>query len=150
MKGQKTYALATSINRKLIEGSTKLTKDEKRSFYDQYLKLIKMAAYKGHVEALFDLGQQYEDVGYLGMPNPMYNAKKCVYWYNKACLEGHAEACNNLATFYEKGEGCEKDLNLALTLYKRSSDLGSPNGKSNYKIMTRDLSVGGRYNNPKE
>jgi TPR repeat protein len=146
MKGQKIYALAMLVNETLIGMSSSVSKEERRKQYDQYLKLITMAAYKGHVDALFDMGQQYEDIGFLGMPNPMYNAKKCVFWYTKAVEKGHAEACNNLASFYEKGDGCERNLSLALELYKRSGDLGSPNGRKNHKIMTRDFLPGGRYN----
>jgi len=146
MTGQKAFALAKMIHEKMYQTSSGLTYDEKMELYDQYFKLIRKAAYKGHTEALFDMGQQFEDIGFPGMPNPMYNAKKCVYWYTKASEKEHAEACNNLATFHEKGEGCKKNLDLALSLYKRSADLGSPSGKKNYKIMIRNLAKGGRYN----
>ena len=50
------------------------------------------------------------------------------------CHEG-----KKLATFYESGEGCEKDLEKALALYKKSADLGDSIGKKNYKIMKGQL-----------
>lgn len=143
MKGQKAYQLATTVFKEMQSRSH--DEEEQNLLYFRYLGLIKKAAYKGHTEAIYDLGQQYEDVGYLGIPNPMYNARKCVYWYKKACEGNHPEACNNLATFYESGNGCDKDLNKALALYKRSADLGYSIGKKNYKIMTKDMSKGGKY-----
>lgn len=143
MKGQKAYFLAQAINEKLYQGYSKL---EKKELYEKYFRLIRKSAYSGYVDGLYDFAQQYENMSFLGVENPLYNPKKCVFWYTKACDKGHAEACNNLATFYEKGEGCKQNLSFALALYKRSADLGSPNGKKNYKIMVRDLAKGGKYN----
>jgi TPR repeat protein len=145
MKGQKAYSSAIEIHKILYSRGGELNESEKTKLYNRYFALIKKAAYLGHSEGLFDLGQQYEDISFLGIPNPLYNPQKCVYWYSKACKNGHAEACNNLAHLYEKGEGCHQNLNLAFQLYQRSADLGSPNGKKNYKIMRRDLSKGGKY-----
>src|SRR4051812_40036469 len=104
MKGKKAYALAIVIHNEMYKFPNRLNDTEKKKLYAQYFSLIKKSAYLGYPEALFDIGQQYEDFGYLGMPNPMYNPKKCVFWYTKACDKNHAEACNNLANFYEKGE----------------------------------------------
>ena len=143
MKGQKAYFLAQAINEKLYQGYSEL---EKKELYEKYFQLIRKSAYSGHVEGLYDFAQQYENMSFLGIENPLYNPGKCVFWYTKACDRGHAEACNNLATFYEMGKGCKLNLNFALDLYKRSADLGSPNGKKNYKIMIRDLAKGGKYN----
>jgi TPR repeat protein len=144
MKGQKAYFSAKAIHKQMYEKSHNL--EEQKKLYALYLGLIRKAAYVGHTESLYDMGQQYENIGYLGIPNPMYNPIKSIYWYTKACEKNHAEACNSLATFYESGCGCEKNLDLSLKLYKRSADLGSPNGKKNYKIMVRDLIEGGKYN----
>lgn len=84
-------------------------------------------------------------MSYLGLENPKYNPKKCIYWYSKACYNKHAEACNNFAALYETGQGCDLDLIKALQLYKIAADFGSENGKKNYKIMQKDLSKGGKY-----
>lgn len=142
MRGQLAYTLAQTINEKMYTDSNK---DEHMELYEQYFKLIKKAAYLGHTESLYDMGQQHEDVGYLGAPNPMYNPKKCVYWYTKACQKGHAEACNNLSNFYALGEGCKQDFDMALELLKRSAELGSVLGKKNYKRKLRDLAKTGKY-----
>jgi TPR repeat protein len=139
MRGERLYSEAKSLHKKMYFSSNKLTQDDQKKLYALYFKLIKKAAYKGHLEALYDLGQQYEDIGYLGIINPHYNPKKCVYWYTKACQLGHAEAYNNLSSFYEKGEGCEKNLNYALALLKKSAELGSTLGRKNYSIMLKQM-----------
>lgn len=146
MKGKKTYAMAMAIHEKMYKHPSTLTPLEKKELYNEYFLLIKRSAYSGNVEAQYDLAQQYENISFLGMPNPKYNPKKCIFWYSRACNSGHAEACNNLAALYEMGEGCEKNLEMALSLYEKSASLGSQNGKKNYKIMLKDLSKGGKYN----
>ena len=139
MKGQKAYNAAKEIHKKMYSygDSGSYTQAEKNTFYHQHFSLIKKAAYLGHTEALYEMGAQYEDIGFLGMSNPIYNAKKCVYWYTKAIQKGHAEAHNNLAFFYEKGEGCKQNIDYTLELFKRAAELGSTNGKKNYKIQLR-------------
>lgn len=146
MKGQKVYLQAQAINEKLYNEYSHFSAIEKEKLYRTYFKLLKKAAYLGHIESQYDYAQQFENISFLGVENPIYNPQKCIFWYTKACNKGHAEACNNLAIFYEKGEGCEKDLNMALKLYKQSAVLGSPNGKKNHKIMIKDLTKGGKYN----
>ena len=145
MKGQNAYKLAQLVHKKMYDVEPKLPLEEKRRLYAKYFELIKKAAYQGHVEALYEMGSQFEDIGYLGIPNPNYDPKKCVYWYAKACQKEHVEACNNLATFFESGVGCEKSIETSLALYKQSGALGSPNGKKNYKILLRDMAKGGIY-----
>ena len=145
MKGQKAYLKASLISGKLYQYPSTLSTSEKSDLYEEYFTLIKKAAYLGHVEGQYDLAQQYEDMSFLGIENPMYNPKKCVLWYTKACDNDHAEACNNLAAFYESGAGCKKDLATALKLYEKSSRLGSPNGRKNHKTMLRDMSPDGKY-----
>jgi TPR repeat protein len=139
MKGERLYGLAQNLHQKMYGQSFEYDKENKLELYSEYFKLIKRAAYKGHVESLYNMGQQYEDIGYLGIPNPNYNPKKCIYWYTKACRKGHAEACNNLAVFYEKGECCEKNFNVSIELLQRSSNLGSVLGKKNLKIALKRL-----------
>lgn len=114
-------------------------KNKKKLIYKEYLYFLRKAAYSGNAEAQYDLAQQYETMNYLSIENPMYNPKKCIYWYTKSCMQDHAAACNNLASFFETGDGGEKDLNKALMLYKKSGDLGYGIGAKNYKIMKKQM-----------
>ncbi len=143
MKGQKNYNLAQIIRKEMYLRSHSF--EEQKKLHRRYFDLIKKAAYQGHVESMYDMGNEYDDIGYLGIPNPFYNIKKCFYWYSKACQKGHAEACNNLSVFYALGEGCKQDFSYALELLKRSGELGSVLGKRNYKMKLRDLEKTGKY-----
>lgn len=139
MKGQKIYNLATLINEKLYEYPSDLNHEEKLKLYYEYFSLIRRSSYLGFIEAQYDYAQQYENISFLGVNNPLYDPKKCIYWYSKACDRGHSEACNNLAHIYHLGDKCEKNLELALKLYRKSAELGSDNGKRNYKMMLHKL-----------
>lgn len=139
MKGERIYLKAKAVHEKMYALSGQIKEEEKEIIYNEYFTLIKRAAYLGHADAQYDLGQQYETMNYLNIENPKYNPTKCIYWYTKACAQNHAAACNNLAAFYESGTGCEKDLQKALMLYKKSAELGDSLGKENYKIMKQQL-----------
>jgi TPR repeat protein len=139
MKGNRIYLKAKAVHEKMYALSGRIKDEQRRNIYNEYFNLLKRAAYVGHADAQFDLGQQYETMNYLSIENPKYNPKKCIYWYTKAAEQSHAAACNNLATFYESGQGCEKDLEKALALYKKSAELGDALGKKNYKIMKRQM-----------
>ncbi|HEY1201960.1 MAG TPA: tetratricopeptide repeat protein [Niastella sp.] len=139
MRGDRIYLKAKAAHEKMYISSGQIKEEDRKNIYNEYFKLLKRAAYLGHADAQYDLGQQYETMNYLSIENPKYNPAKCIYWYTKASVQNHAAACNNLATFYESGEGCEKDVEKALALYKRSADLGYSPGKKNYKIMKRQM-----------
>jgi TPR repeat protein len=145
MKGQKIYSLAALISEKMYKYPSDLSEKERKELYYEYFSLIKRSSYLGHTQAQYEYAQQFENMSFLGVNNPMYNPKKCIFWYSKACNKGHSEACNNLAHIYELGDGCEKNFDLALRLYEKSAELGSPIGKKNYKLMLRDLAKGGKY-----
>lgn len=135
MKGKKIYLKARSLHDKLYSQSKQLNFNEKTNLYNQYKSLIKKAAYLGNSDAQYDYAQLFESISYFDLNNPNYYPKKCIYWYTKACNQGHPAACNNLASFYENGEGIDKNLKKAFFLYKKSSDLGYSLGVENYNIM---------------
>jgi TPR repeat protein len=47
-----------------------------------------------------------------------------VRWYRAAAEQGHAEGLAGLADMYAKGEGVEKDLGEARSLYEKAADAG--------------------------
>ncbi|MEI7783191.1 MAG: hypothetical protein WCK08_02315 [Betaproteobacteria bacterium] len=51
--------------------------------------------------------------------------------YNEAKNLGHASAFNNLGELYRDAKHFERDLPAALALFKKSSDLGSSEGRGN-------------------
>lgn len=138
MKGEKDFIKAVQIVENLQKNYKKLGRPKVLIQHAKYLVLVRKAAYKGHVEAQFELGLNYEDQNYFD-PNPLYNQQRRFYWYLKAAKGGHAVACNNLASLYEKGEGTKKDLKKALFFYKKAFELGCTYAKQNYEILISQL-----------
>lgn len=139
MKGEKKYVKAIEVINQLQVNFRSLSRKEVLNQHAKYLRLVREAAYKGNTEAQFELGLNYEDQNYF-IPNPMYNVKRRFYWYSKAAKANHPEACNNLASLYEKGEGIKKNLKKALLFYKKAYELGCSYAKGNYKILLKELS----------
>ncbi len=142
MKGIKNYYKAQQIHKILYDPSTVLSKKRRITLYNKYLNCIKVAAYQGHIEAMYDLAQCFEDIGYLSIQNPNYKPRKCIYWYQKACEQNHPASFNNLAHFYEIGEGVSTDIKKAISLYKKSAELGYKLGLTNYKIILKQIKNG--------
>ena len=138
MKGEKDYIRAIEILNLLQTNYKKLGRAKVLIEHTKYITLVRKAAYKGNIEAQFELGLNYEDQNYF-VSNPMFNKKSRFYWYLKAAKALHPEASNNLASLYEKGEGTKKDLNKALFFYKQASELGCSYAKENYKILLNQL-----------
>lgn len=142
MKGSKLLQEALKLLDKIIEYPNQLTSEEKHNVYRNYFELIRRSAYSGNPEGQFRYAQTFDSMSFLGINNPLFNVKKCVYWYSKASVAGFAEASNNLADFYERGVGVEKDLNISYILYKKAAELGSSIGKKNFKLFERDIKKG--------
>ena len=138
MKGNKAYLQAQSLLNRLYREQKSLNYEDERSLYEKYLKILKKSAYSGNSKAQFELALQYEDVYIFGI-NPHVNPKKSFYWYKKALDGNIPEAYNNLALLYEKGNGCPKDLETALCLYRKSADLGCDLGIKNYKLLIKQI-----------
>ncbi len=139
MKKEEKYEKAIEVINQLQKNFRTLSRKEVLNQHAYYLRLVREAAYKGNIEAQYELGLNYEDQNYF-IPNPMYNVKKRFYWYTKAASANHPEACNNLASLYEKGEGTKKNLKKALCLYKKAYELGCNYAKENYNILLKELS----------
>lgn len=139
MKGRKYYLTAKDLHKKLYSLPIHAKETKRVKIYYRYFDFLRKAAYLGNTEAQYDLGQQYETMNSLNIRNLNYKPRKCIYWYRKACTQNHAEACNNLASFFETGEGCKMDLEKALSLYKKSAELGYSVGLKNYRIMKNQI-----------
>lgn len=91
--------------------------------------LLRASAYAGYPDAQFELGQLYEDTGYLG-----YKPRWANYWYEKAARQGHGEACNCLGYNYEHGIGFPVNQRKARSLYEKGARLGSILASRNLKL----------------
>lgn len=48
---------------------------------------------------------------------------KSIKFYTQAMEQNHPRSIHNMASFYETGEGVEKDIDKAISLYKKASEL---------------------------
>ncbi|MEX0995666.1 MAG: tetratricopeptide repeat protein [Flavobacteriaceae bacterium] len=88
---------------------------------DQYFKYMKMAAKQGYSDADYRLHEGYEHI-------KDYN--NAVIWLKKA-IANETEALNigqyrwELASYYEKGKGVDKDMKKAFELYQMGADISA-------------------------
>ena len=52
--------------------------------------------------------------------------KQAVHWYEKAALQGYADAEYNLAVLYARGEGVPQDPKQALAYLLKAAEHGEP------------------------
>lgn len=135
--GNRTFHKAIELNEILYD--SKVNAEEKKRTYDLYLKLIRKASYQGDKDAQYEYAQTFEGINFFG-ENKFSYPNKCFYWYSKSAVQGHAEACNNLATMYEIGNGCEKKMEMAVLFYKKSINKGSWIAKKNYRLLKSNIS----------
>lgn len=77
------------------------------------------AAGKGHLEAQYRCGLQYDHSGAI-KEDPV----KAVYWFKQAAEQGHAEAQYRLGSSYKYGRGTEEDLTQTLYWYEKAAEQG--------------------------
>lgn len=85
--------------------------------HDNTIELLKKSAIAGNIESQFTLGTMY----YLGRQVPKDDVESR-FWFNIAYTNGSLEAEVNLASMYKYGEGGDKDLKKALSLYADAAD----------------------------
>lgn len=129
MRGAKSYTKAQEILDKIYSTIDKVKKEK---YYYEYLKYLRKSAYLNHGEAQFELGIQYEDF-YIFGGNPHFNIAKCLYWYQKACSNNIAHACNNLAIILEK----QNKISDAVIVYEKAINLGNIQAKGNFKDLQK-------------
>jgi TPR repeat protein/DNA-binding XRE family transcriptional regulator len=87
----------------------------------------KLKAENGDADAMFSLGNAYDD-GENGAPTDYTEANK---WYRMAADKNHTAACNNLGVAYLWGRGVKQDYAEALRLFQKSDEVPNPYGVGN-------------------
>ena len=72
-----------------------------------------------HAQALLGFAYFYSAEG---GPNEAEEFQKAVYWYKKAADRGCPVALQSLGWFYREGRGCEKNIKLAIEVYRKSAE----------------------------
>lgn len=88
---------------------------------EQALDYYEKAADKGNTEAMFNLADYYESLGY---KEPRYYVT-ATDWYQKAAQAGNADAMDGLATNYELGWGVAENHQEAFRWYSKAAELGN-------------------------
>lgn len=101
----------------------------------QAFEIYRTLAKRGHAEAQFEMGQNYEDTGFKGE-----NYSKAFHWYKLAAKNGHAEACNCIGFYIEHGLIGRASILKAIKWYERGAKLGSKTAKRNYRLSLKQIS----------
>lgn len=123
MRGYKHYCSSQAILNKIY-----LNDENKYNLYREYLKLLRKSAYLGYSDAQFELALQSEEYFIFGK-NSKYSERKCEYWYQKACENNNADACNSLGVLMDS----RNKRTDAIDFYKKAIVLGSELAKKNLK-----------------
>lgn len=84
MKGNRQLEMAELIGRRFSEYPSVISFNKKLELYSEYSALIKKKAYLGNPKAQFCYAQLFDTMTFIDLENPLYNPKKCIYWYTKA------------------------------------------------------------------
>ena len=101
--------------------------------YAKALKYYRIAAERGKMEAINDIGYMY-DKG-LGVTQDYSEAVK---WYRKAAEQGDAVGQSNLGYMYEIGNGVTQDKVEAVKWYRKAAEQGHAGGQYNLGNMYRN------------
>ena len=105
--------------RLLLIGASWLTSEDGRQDPEFGIKLIHMAAYKGHVPAQDQLGKMY-DGGFWVSKDKTEAAK----WFRKAGGAGSTNAQFRLGQMFLKGEGAAKDPEESVKWFRMAAEHG--------------------------
>lgn len=71
--------------------------------------------------------KDYGDVAHQLSQKCVGDPRKRIFWLKRAADHGHLVAQNNLATFYENGDGgVDRDIKAAVELYRSAATKGEP------------------------
>jgi uncharacterized protein len=82
---------------------------------DKAMKYYRLAAEQGHAEAQNSVGS--------GLQAEKHYSE-ALTWYERASVQNHALATNNLAYLYDLGLGVKQDRQKGFEIYSKAADLG--------------------------
>ena len=105
--------------------------------YPTAIKVWRMLAEQGYVEAQYQTGRMYE----IGQ-GTLQDYQAAASWYRKAANLGHADAQNKLGLMYYKGWGVLQDYTQAHVWFNISATKGSVKARKNRDDITQKMSSG--------
>ena len=116
----------------LYENGAGIPRNTKQAAY-WYTK----AAEQGHVQAQYELGNEYLFSGDYEVPQ---DYKQSVYWYTKAAEQGHILAQYKLGHMYEYGDEGPQDYKQAFFWYTKAAEQGHVFAEDNRDKMLEKMS----------
>ena len=142
------YRKAATLNNSAAQFNVALCYDQGIGVKEnkfQALEWYRRAAHNGIVQAKFNLAVYYKDGAEFesegGKVKLEKNIYKAVELFKKAANAQFSPALRELGKLYLKGEGVEKSLNMAISLFKTASAKGDPEGMyllANYYLYKKD------------
>ena len=97
---------------------------------NEVVKLWRLAAEQGHVDAQFNLGCMYENGR-----GVKQDYSEAVRWYRMAAEQGYADAQHNIGYMYENGEGVQQDYGGAVRWYRLAANQEDTSTQLNLGVM---------------
>ncbi len=95
--------------------------------YEEALRLFDLAAQKDDIDSWVEIGLLCTDPDI----ESLFDPQKGIFCYEKAALQNHAVAWNNIGVLYQNGIGHSFDIKKAIQAYERSAELGDGMALSN-------------------
>ena len=122
-----TVAFARSVAAGPLEGASDAAE---RRDYATAIRLWRLLADKGEVDAQYNLGVMY-DKGY----GVTWDFTVAVSWFRKAADHGFAAAQLSLGVMYKNGLGVPQEFTTAVNWYRRAADQGNTAAQLNLGVM---------------
>ncbi|CAN5338668.1 hypothetical protein BH10PSE3_BH10PSE3_15410 [soil metagenome] len=117
-----------SVEQAALEGGAERqrvyeAKAEQAANLRRYAEQLTVQGTAGDPEAMYTLGQLYDDPDFA-------DPRKSLYWYGKAVENNHPGAMFNLGVAYWNGDGVQKNTTMASNLFLRCAKISSKTQKS--------------------
>ena len=99
--------------------------------------VYKKAAYQGHIEAQYKLGEFYEAGKGIekNYTEAFYWYKKAFYYFEELAKRGDVKAQYRVGLYYEFGKGVEKSYKKAFKWYDMAADFDNENKKNSFRFF---------------
>jgi TPR repeat protein len=111
--------------------SDEMKQDEKEEQQEERLEKLQEAAQQGRKVAILELGNNYY-YGRLGLEK---DTAKAAEWWQMGVDKNHRQCMYNLAGLYIRGDGVEKNEDVARELYMKAADYGLPQANINAALL---------------
>ena len=121
------YFFRSKDYKQAIAWAKKAKKDHHGHSFNDFIEACEKiihASQTKDAKAQYDIGLGFRD-GKIGKYKLNADYKEAVYWFNLSANQGNADAILRLAECYERGNGVEKNVGKAISLYQKVANQGN-------------------------